>query len=214
MQPRSPDHRKPRVIVFDVGGVLIDWDPENLFRNLIPDDAERRFFLTHVCPRIWNNQQDLGLHTWAEAVQNRIALYPAFEAHIRAYDTRWPEMVKGPVSATVVIKDKLRAAGLPLYAITNFSREKWAVSQNLWPFLKDFDGIVVSGEEKMLKPDPAIYHLLCTRYGLEAAECLFIDDVLENVEAAKSVGMMAHHFANPENLRETLQNLLEIDLVS
>lgn len=208
----SPETVRPRTIVFDVGGVLLDWDPDYLYRTLIPDEAERTFFLTHVCPRIWNSQQDLGLHSWADAVQKRIALYPDYADLIKAYDARWPDMVKTPVAGTVAIKQALRQTGMPLYAITNFSSEKWALSQKLWPFLVDFDGVIVSGQEKMLKPDPAIYHLLCRRYGLEASECLFIDDVLENVEAAKSVGMMAHHFANPEGLRETLQNTYGIVL--
>lgn len=211
---RTPTTRPSgcRIVVFDVGGVLIDWDPENLYRGLIPDDSERAYFLTHVCPRIWNGQQDLGLRRWAEAVEHRIGLYPAYETHIRAYDERWPEMVKGPIHETVAIKAALRAAGVPVYAITNFSTEKWAHSQVLWPFLSEFEGVVVSGEERMLKPDPAIYRLLCSRYGLNPSECLFIDDVHENVEAAKSVGMMAHRFANPSELRETLENLLGIKL--
>ncbi len=200
----------PKIVVFDVGAVLIDWNPENLYRKLIPDEAERAYFLTHVVPRIWNTHQDLGLYSWSDAVKARTALYPDYADLIAAYDVRWPEMVRGVIDGTVAIKAKLRAAGVPLYAITNFSHEKWALSQKLWPFLTEFEGIIVSGEEKILKPDPAIYTLLCKRYGLDPADCLFIDDVPVNVDAAKSVGMSGHVFTNPENLAQTLQNYPEL----
>lgn len=200
------NHPAPRVIVFDIGGVFIDWDPEYLYSTLIPDAAEREFFLTHVCPRIWNAHQDLGLHSWAQAVEARIKIYPQYAALIHAYNNRWADMVKGAIVETVQIKNDLRQAGIPLYAITNFSVEKWALAQTLWPFLSDFDGVIVSGAEKLLKPDPAIYRLLCQRYGLNAQDCLFIDDVPANIDAAKSVGMMGHVFTSAALLRDTLEN--------
>jgi len=125
---------------------------------------------------------------------------------------RWAEMVSGSIAETVIIKNQLRAAGFPLYAITNFSSEKWHVAKAAYPFLADFDGVVVSGDEKLIKPDPAIYKLLLQRYGLNAADCLFIDDVPANIEAAKSVGMMGHVFTSPANLRKTLENDLGIKL--
>lgn len=202
----------PRIVVFDVGGVLIDWDPENLYRHLIPDNAARAHFLTHVTPRIWNGHQDLGLHSWADAVAQRIALYPEHADLIRAYDTRWPDMVAGAIEGTVALKKQLRAAGVPVYAITNYSTEKWTLSQALYPFLREFDGVVVSAHEKMVKPDPAIYRLLCQRYGLDAAECIFIDDLKANVDAAKAVGMHGHVFTSPDNLRKTLETQLNIKL--
>ncbi|MBU6234765.1 MAG: HAD family phosphatase [Alphaproteobacteria bacterium] len=199
-------------IVFDVGGVLIDWDPEYLYRKLIPDDEKRAFVLKHVVSRVWNGHQDLGLHTWADAVAARTSLFPEHAEMIKAYDTRWPEMVSGVIADVPEIQAALRAKGIPVYGITNFSSEKWADAQKLWPSLTEFDGVVVSGHEKMLKPDPGIYHLLCRRYGLDAQNCLFIDDVPANVEAAKSVGMMGHVFTNASALRETLQNILGISL--
>jgi len=208
----SANSTPPRIVVFDVGGVLIDWDPENLYRQLIPDDASRAYFLTHITPRIWNAHQDLGLHSWADAVAQRIALYPDHAELIRAYDTRWPDMVVGAIEGTVSIKRQLRAAGVPVYAITNYSAEKWALSQELYPFLREFDGVVVSAHEKMVKPDPAIYRLLCQRYGLNATECIFIDDLKANIDAAKAVGMNGHVFTSPDNLRETLETQLNIKL--
>jgi 2-haloacid dehalogenase len=195
---------KAKIVVFDVGAVLIDWDPENLYRKLIPDDAERDYFLTHITPRIWNAHQDLGL-TWPEAIEKRISIYPEYADLIRAYYDRWPEMVKGAIAGTVAIKAKLREGGIPVYAITNFNQDTWRLSQKLWPFLTEFDGIIVSGEEKMLKPDPAIYTLLCQRYNLNPADCLFIDDVPANVAGAKSAGMDAHLFTTPEALAQTLE---------
>lgn len=196
----------PRIIVFDVGGVLIDWNPEYLYRALIPDENARTYFLNTVCPRSWNAQQDLGLTSYADAIAARVALFPAQEDLIRAYDTRWPEMVRGEIPGTLAIKNALRNAGVPLYAITNYNAEKWKISCKLYPFLADFDGLVVSGEEKIMKPDPAIYRLLCSRFGLEPADCLFIDDVAENVDAAKSVGMSATLFTDAVSLAQTLRN--------
>ncbi len=196
-----------KIVVFDVGGVLIDWDPEYLYRRLIPDDVARADFLARVCPRSWNAEQDAG-RSWAEGVAERIALHPEHETLIRAYDTNWPEMVSGLVPGTAAIKDDLRRAGVPVYAITNFSAEKWALSQTLWPTLAAFDGVVCSGIEKLMKPDPAIYRLLCTRYGLDARDCLFIDDVPANVQAAEAVGMTGHVFTNAPALADTLADFL------
>lgn len=201
-------------VVFDVGGVLIDWDPEYLYRKLIPDDSARAWFLGHVCPRVWNAQQDLGLRSWAEAVAHRTALYPDHADLIHAYDARWPEMVSGGIAGTVALKAALRAAGVPVYAITNYSAEKWDISCDLYPFLREFDGLVVSGREKMIKPDPAIYTLLCRRYGLNPAQCLFIDDLEVNVAAAKSVGMHGHVFTDPASLAHTLGTTLNLKLAA
>ncbi len=194
-------------VVFDIGGVLVDWDPAYLYRTLIPDADMRTVFLRDVCPREWNARCDAGL-PWKDAVAERIALYPAQADLIRAYDERWPEMVAGLLDDVVRIKDDLRAQGVPLYAITNFSSDKWRLSQTLWPTLADFDGIVVSGDEKIMKPDPRIYHTLLDRYGLSASDCLFIDDVPANVDGARAVGMHGHVFTNALCLRQALQVFL------
>lgn len=196
-----------KTIVFDVGGVLIDWDPAYLYRTLIPDADARAAFLRDVCPREWNARCDAGL-SWPDAVAERIALYPDRADLIRAYDERWPEMVSGTLDEVVQIKDELRAAAVPLYAITNFSSDKWRLSQTLWPTLADFDGIVVSGDEKIMKPDARIYRTLLDRYNLVAGECLFIDDVPANVEGAVAVGMHGHVFTNVPSLRQALQVFL------
>lgn len=191
-------------VVFDIGNVLIEWDPRHLYRGLIPDEAEREAFLAEVCSPDWNLEQDRG-RLWAEAIAERVALFPQHEALIRAYSDRWAEMVPGEIPGSVAILDALREAGVPLYAITNFSSEKFAEAQARFPFLTRFIDVVVSAEERLLKPDPAIYRLLLDRNGLRAEACLFIDDSERNVEAARAVGMHAHHFRGAEGLAVALR---------
>lgn len=191
-------------VVFDVGNVLIEWDPRHLYRRLIPDEAAREAFLADICSPDWNLEQDRG-RTWAEAIAERVALFPQHEALIRAYSDRWADMVPGEIPGSVAILEALRAAGVPLYAITNFSSEKFTEAQARFPFLTRFIDVVVSAEERLLKPDPAIYRRLLDRNGLAAEACFFIDDSEKNVEAARAVGMRAHHFRNAEGLAVALR---------
>ncbi|NGM18883.1 HAD family phosphatase [Roseomonas stagni] len=192
------------VVVFDVGNVLIEWDPEHLYRKLIPDAAMRADFLARVCSMEWNLEQDRG-RRWADAVAERTALFPDQADLIAAYSDRWHDMVPGEVPGTVAILEGLREAGVPLYAITNFSSEKFAEARARFPFLAGFIDVVVSAEEGLLKPDPAIYRRLLDRNGLVAADCLFIDDSEKNVVGARAVGMRAHHFRDAEGLRAALR---------
>ena len=198
-------HRAPISIpVFDVGNVLIRWDPRYLYRKLIPDEAAREDFLARVCPPEWNLEMDRG-RSFAEGIAERLALFPEHAALIRAYDERWAETLSGAIEESVAILEELRAAAMPTYAITNFSREKFALTQQHFPFLARFDGIVVSAHERLLKPDPRIYARLCERYGLIPAHCIFIDDSLPNVEAARDLGMRGHHFQGAAALRAALK---------
>ena len=190
--------------VFDVGNVLIRWDPRRLFRELIAEETALDEFLAKVCHHDWNLEQDRG-RSFAEGIAERIALFPDQADLIRAYDERWVETLGGDIEGSVAILEELRAKGVPTYAITNFSREKFAEARRLHPFLDGFDGIIVSAHEKLIKPDPRIYALLCERYGLAPARCIFIDDSLVNVEAARAFGMRAHHFQDPEALRAELK---------
>jgi 2-haloacid dehalogenase len=190
--------------VFDIGNVLIRWDPHLLYRKLIVDEAERHDFLTRVCASEWNLEMDRG-KTFAQGVAERIALFPDKADLIRAFDERWIETVGGAVSGSVAILSELQDLGIPCFAITNFNHEKFALTRRHFPFLDEFQGIVVSGEEGVLKPDRRIYELLCSRHGLAAADCLFIDDSAANVEGARAVGMRAHHFSEPEKLRDELK---------
>ncbi len=179
-------------VVFDVGNVLLRWDPRNLYRKIFDDPARMEWFLAEICGPAWNLEQDRG-RSFAEGTSLLIARYPEWEAEIRAYDTRWTEMLDGAIAENVAILEALRAGGEKVYAITNFEDDKWRISVGLYPFLGGFDGLVVSGRERLVKPDPAIYHLLLERNGLAAAGCVFVDDSEVNVAAARALGMQAIH---------------------
>lgn len=196
--------RQPQTLVFDIGNVLIEWDPRFLYRKIFADEAEMEWFLGHVCTSTWNLEQDRG-RTMADAVAWLVARYPAYEAAIRAFDTRWLETVSGPIPGSVDLLARARTTGIPDYAITNFSHEKFPIAKAHFPFLEGFRGTIVSGEEKLLKPEPEIYRLFLDRYGLEAADCVFIDDSSANVEGARAVGMHAVHFTGPELLAADLR---------
>ncbi|WP_181701420.1 HAD family hydrolase [Chthonobacter albigriseus] len=198
----------PRVdtVVFDIGNVLIRWDPRNLYRRLIPDAAEMERFLAEVCTDAWNLEQDRG-RTWTEAVAERVALFPDKADLIAAYDTGWHEMVPGEVDGTRSILDELHGAGVPLFAITNFSAEKYAEATDRFPFLTIFRDTVVSAHEGLLKPDPAIYRRLLDRNDLDPRRTVFIDDSVKNVEGALAAGMNAIHFTGAHDLRRDLRDL-------
>lgn len=198
----------PRIstVVFDIGNVLIRWDPRNLYRRLIPDEAAMEAFLRDVCTDAWNIEQDRG-RTWAEAVAERVALFPEHEALIRAYDTGWHDMVPGTVEGSVEILEELDEAGVPLFAITNFSAEKFAEARARFPFLGRFRDIVVSADERLLKPDPAIYRVLLDRQDVDPRRAVFIDDSPRNVAGAETVGMTGVHFTGAADLRSRLRDL-------
>lgn len=193
-------------IVFDVGNVLIRWDPLLVYRELIPDDEKRAWFMRHVCTAAWNLEQDRG-RSWEEAVALLVASHPEWELQIRAYDERWHEAVPGVIEDSVAVLAELKARGEKVYAITNFSREKWAECLIRFPFLQSFDGVVVSAHERVIKPDPEIYQILFERYGLVAGDCIFIDDSAKNIETARNLGMKAVHFVEPIDLRGELRKL-------
>ncbi|KPF66556.1 2-haloalkanoic acid dehalogenase [Bosea sp. AAP35] len=193
-------------IVFDVGNVLIRWDPLHVYREMIPDDGKRAWFMQNVCTAAWNLEQDRG-RSWEEGVALLVARHPEWESQIRAYDERWHEAVPGMIEDSVAVLEELKGRGEKVYAITNFSREKWAECLIRFPFLQSFDGVVVSAHEGVVKPDPAIYQILLERYSLAAPECIFIDDSARNIEAARQVGMQAVHFVEPIDLRAQLRIL-------
>ncbi len=193
-------------VVFDVGNVLVRWDPRHLYRKLFADAERMEWFLTHVCDPAWNLEQDRG-RSFADGVAERIARHPEWEAEIRAYDERWFETLDGGIEENVGLLHRLKAEGVPLYAITNFSAEKFAITRTHFPFFDLFDGIVVSGEEQLLKPDPAIYRLLLDRYGLAAADCVFIDDSAANVAGARAIGMEGILYAPGVDLATKLAEL-------
>lgn len=180
------------IAVFDVGNVLIRWDPRFLYREVFAGDEERmEWFLDNVCTHDWNLEMDRGV-PYAEQVTSLIARHPEWASQIRAFDERWHEMVPHAIEENVALLETLLSRE-PVYAITNFSREKWAEARERFPVLQRFEGVVVSAHERLVKPDPAIYEVLLERYRLPAGECVFIDDSPANVEGARAVGMRAIH---------------------
>ena len=194
-------------IIFDLGGVLIDWNPEYLYRKIFTDEAEMQHFLTEVCHSAWNKEQDRG-RPFAEAVQECIAEFPQYEAQIRSYHERWDEMLGGTIEENVQVLDDLwQKPDIHLYAITNWSAETYPVAQQRFSFLSYFEDVVVSGTLKLVKPDAAIYQALLDRHPIVPEQAIFIGDVLENVEAAQTVGLHGIHFTPETNLREELESL-------
>lgn len=193
-------------VVFDFGGVLLDWDPRYLYAKIIPDETAREWFLSNVCTPAWNMEQDRG-RSWEEATSSLAKEFPEWRAEIEAFDLRWEETVRGAIEGTVAVLERLHAAGTPLYGITNFSSPKLALARKRFPFFERLRGVIVSGDEKLLKPDPQIYALLFERYGLAPQRCVFIDDVEKNVVAARQVGMKAVRFVDPTTLERDLRAL-------
>jgi 2-haloacid dehalogenase len=194
----------PSTVVFDVGNVLLRWDPRNLYRQVFDDEARVEWFLSTVCTAEWNVEQDRG-RDWDEAVALLVERHPEHEGPIRAFHERWHETVSGVFEDNVAVLEMLRDAAVPNYCITNFSGAKFREAQTRFPFLAAFDGVIVSGDERVLKPDPAIYNLLLDRYRLDAGDCLFIDDSKANVDGARAVGMHAIHYIEPMNLAAELR---------
>jgi 2-haloacid dehalogenase len=206
----SNDERKisrRTTVVFDLGGVLIDWDPRYLYRKLfLEDEAAMERFLAEVCTGAWNLQQDAG-RTWAEATALLKARHPTQAAMIDAFHLRWSEMIAGAIGDTVAILRELKEAETPLYALTNWSYETFPLALERFDFMRWFQDIVVSGQEKLVKPDPRIYRLLLERHGLQAENVVFIDDNPRNAAAAIALGMHGIHFTNAAALRHELASL-------
>ncbi|WP_163269124.1 HAD family hydrolase [Chelativorans alearense] len=193
-----------RHIVFDIGKVLIHYDPEIPFSRLIPDEEERRWFFANVCTNDWNLEQDRG-RGWAEAEAELIALHPDREAHIRAFRRHWHEMVSHAYEGSVAILESLINGGHDVTMLTNFAADTFAEAKERYTFLKRPRGVTVSGEIRLVKPDPAIYAHHAESFGLEPAATLFIDDSAKNVEGAKAAGWQAVQFVGAEALRGDLQ---------
>ena len=194
-------------IIFDLGGVLIDWNPEYVFKQVIPDDDKRHYFFQNVCTHEWNIEQDAG-RTLLEATDTKITEFPEWEAEIRAYYGRWVEMLGGSVDGTVeILKYLINHPDYRVYALTNWSAETFPTALSMYDFLHWFEGIVVSGDEKTRKPFADIYETLLERYDVEPEQAVFIDDSMANVKGAEAVGLSAIHFISPEQLRASLIGL-------
>lgn len=191
-------------VVFDLGGVLIDWDPRYLYRQLFDDKREMERFLAEVCSPTWNLEQDRG-RPIAEATALLRDAHPHHAEHIDAYYGRWTEMLAGPIEGTVAILRELCERQVRLLALTNWSAETFPYAEERFDFLSLFEGIVVSGREGFVKPDPALFALLVARHGLEPARTVFVDDSARNVEGARKAGFDGVVFSSPEAFRLELQ---------
>ncbi len=192
-----------QVVVFDLGGVLIDWNPRYLYRKLIAEEAAIERFLAEVCHPSWNEEQDRG-RSFAAAIEEAAARHPGERALIEAYHHRWHEMLAGPIPGSVKILEELKQAGFELHALTNWSVEKFPIARERYDFLEHFESILVSGEVGLIKPDPRIFLLLLESIGRAAADCIYIDDNAGNVAAAAALGFDAAHFQGPDRLRRDL----------
>ncbi len=194
-----------RSVVFDIGGVLLDWDPRHLYRHLIADEDERERFLAEICTMDWNLTLDAG-RPFAEACAELAAVHPEHADHIHAW-SRQDEMVGGSVPGTADLVHRLAARGVPLHLLTNMPADVFLARRERYPVLQVFAGAVVSGEEGVLKPSPEIFARLVDRFGRVPAETLFVDDSPVNVDGARAIGLRAHLFTGADALEVELQDL-------
>jgi 2-haloacid dehalogenase len=200
----------PEVIIFDLGGVLIDWNPRHLYRKIFKTEAEITWFLENVCTLEWNDHQDAG-RSFDEATDELLQKFPEHAEPIRAWYGRWQETIGGALPETVEILKEIRESGsYKIYALTNWSAETFPWALDNFNFLHWFDGIVVSGVEKSRKPFPEFYQVLFDRYQIDPTKALFIDDNIKNVEGARNIGLPTIHFQSPAQLHKELQQLFVI----
>lgn len=196
----------PTTVIFDLGGVLIEWDPRHLYRQLFDDPDKMESFLAEVTTAEWNAHQDAG-RPWAEAVELLVAEHPERRELIEAFHRRWPEMLAGEIPGTVDVLADLRAAGVRLVALSNWSAEMFPVARERFDFLAWFEGIVISGDVGVNKPDRRIFEHLAEQFRIEPAEALFIDDSSANVNAAMALGFLTIQFTGATALRRELVQL-------
>lgn len=196
-------NKAPQAVVFDIGRVLVQWSIRALYEKLIADPAQLDWFLANVVTEQWHFQHDTGVPL-AAMIAARAEQFPEYRQLIEAYGSRWLETVPGPVPGTQALVERLVARGIPLYAITNFGADSWAMFRPTFPVLDHFRSIVVSAHERLTKPDPAIYALAAERFGYAPGEMLFIDDNAANIAAAADGGWQTHHFIDAAGLASDL----------
>ena len=198
---------KIKNIIFDLGGVLIDWNPDYVFKDVFKDDEKLAWFYREICTMDWNENQDAG-YPLKKATEERIALFPQYEEWIRMYYGRWEEMLGESIQGTVdLLKQCVDSPALKVVALTNWSAETFPIALKKFDFLQWFEGIVVSGEEMNRKPFPDIYQTTLKRFDLKPEQSLFIDDNKRNIEAAKALGIHCIHFSSPQQLEKELKKL-------
>ena len=189
-------------IIFDFGGVLVDWNPRHMYQHVFENSLEIEYFLTHICTDDWNLQQDKG-RLLSEGTRILQAQFPEHAENIRLFYDRWEEMLKGDISENVVLLPELKK-NHKLYGLTNWSAETFPIALKRFSFFQYFDGIVVSGDEKMIKPGEEIFHLILSRFHLQSENCLFIDDNLKNINTANKMGFTTIHVQEKTNLKKEL----------
>ncbi|WP_196893919.1 HAD family hydrolase [Aureivirga marina] len=196
-------------IIFDLGGVLLNWNPRNLYTKIFEGNEEKiNWFLNEICTSEWNSMQDSGLRTMKEATELKVAEFPEHEALIRLYYDRWEDMFDGSIEDSVKILEQLKKQNTHrLFALTNWNVENFDYAENTFPFLVNFQDILVSGQEKTMKPDPKIFEIAIERFKINPEKTIFIDDKLENVEAFEKFGVKGIHFQSPKQLEESLKEL-------
>ena len=190
--------------LFDLGGVFFDWDPNHFFKDIFGDEEERKHFLTKVCNDEWNIQQDAG-RTIKEAEAVLIPKFPQYEKQIKMYYQNHRKMIRGTFNSSIKVLDKLKKKNYESYVLSNWSAETFVGMKDDYPFLQSFNGLLISGEDKLMKPDAAIYELAITRFNLIPQETVFIDDKFENIKAAKNLNLKTIHLVDPNKIE------LEID---
>lgn len=198
--------REIAAVVFDVGGVLLDWDPRHLYRKLIDEPARMMSFLGQVCTPQWHLSHDLGADIEASC-RDLARQHPGFEDLIMAWWRRGEEMIAGQIDDAVAVLADLKAAGVRCYALSNMEAEKFTLRRSRFAFFDLFDGCVISGIEGVVKPDPAIFRILLSRYDLEPDQTVFVDDMPRNVRAASALGMVAIQYSSGSRLRHDLRLL-------
>jgi 2-haloacid dehalogenase len=196
-----------KTVIFDLGGVLIDWNPDYLYKTIFDSEEEMKWFYDNICTPDWNEEQDAG-RDLNEGTEILVKKFPEHEHNIRAYYSRWEEMLNGPIHDTVEIFKELKASNFyQILALTNWSHQTFPIALERFDFLHWFDGKVVSGEEKTRKPFLDIYEMVINRYQVDPASAVYIDDNARNLVPARELGMAAIHFRNPAQLREDLKTL-------
>lgn len=198
---------KFNTIVFDLGGVLIDWNPDYVYKTIFEKDEEMKWFYENICTPDWNENQDAG-RSLLEATEELVTKFPEHEQNIRAYYDRWEEMLRGPIPETVEILKYLRYnTNYRLYALTNWSHETFPIALKRYDFLHWFDGRIVSGEEKTRKPFKEIYQFLIERFQVNPRTAIYTDDNVRNLVPAAELGFHTVHFQSPQQFKEELQQL-------
>lgn len=193
-----------KTVIFDFGGVLVDWNPHYLYDPYFGSREKADWFLTHICNSAWNVQMDGG-KPFAEGIAELVAQYPEWEKEIRMYRSEWLKMMGGQISGMQAVVEDLKAKGYHVYGLTNWAADTFALVRDKYPVFALLDGIVVSGEEKVAKPDPHIFRILLQRYHINPSNAVFIDDNMPNIEAAKQVGLQAIQFLSAEQLHEDMR---------